>query len=29
MQEWREYEPHAPDNKNEVTPWEVQKYLYA
>lgn len=29
MQEWREYEPHAPTNRNEVTEWEVQKYLYA
>jgi len=28
MQEWREYEPHIPNNKNEVTPWELQKYLY-
>jgi glutamine synthetase len=29
MQEWKEYEPHIHDNKNEVTSWEVQKYLYA
>jgi len=29
MQEWREYEPHMPNNKNHVTPWELQKYLYA
>lgn len=28
MQEWKEYEPHAPNNKNEITPWELQKYLY-
>jgi len=28
MQEWREYEPHILNNKNEVTPWELQKYLY-
>lgn len=28
LQEWREYEPHIPYNKNEVTPWELQKYLY-
>jgi glutamine synthetase len=28
-QEWREYEPHMPSNKNEVTVWEIQKYLYA
>ncbi len=29
MQEWKEYEPHIPNNKNEVTLWETQKYLYA
>jgi len=29
MEEWREYEPHTPDNKNEITVWELQKYLYA
>ena len=29
MQEWKEYEPHMPANKNQVTPWELQKYLYA
>lgn len=29
MQEWKEYEPNMPKNKNEVTNWEVQKYLYA
>jgi len=29
MQEWKEYELHIPNNKNEVTLWEVQKYLYA
>ena len=29
MQEWKEYEPHTPNNKNEITPWELQKYLYA
>jgi glutamine synthetase len=28
MQEWKEYEPHAPNSKNEITPWELQKYLY-
>jgi len=27
-QEWREYEPNIQDNKNQVTEWEVQKYLY-
>lgn len=29
MQEWREYEPHVPKDKNEVTNWELQKYIYA
>jgi len=29
VQEWEEYEPHTPTDKNEVTPWELQKYLYA
>ncbi|MEM3696175.1 MAG: type I glutamate--ammonia ligase [Candidatus Bathyarchaeia archaeon] len=29
MQEWKEYGPKMPKNKNEVTDWEVQKYLYA
>jgi hypothetical protein len=29
MQEWKEYEPHEPAYKNEVTTWERQKYLYA
>jgi len=28
MQEWKEYEPHILNNKNEVTPWELQRYLY-
>lgn len=28
MQEWKEYEPHMPTNKSEVTSWELQKYLY-
>jgi glutamine synthetase len=28
MQEWKEYEPHIPADKNEVTSWELQKYLY-
>jgi len=27
-QEWKEYELHMPSNKNEITPWELQKYLY-
>jgi glutamine synthetase len=29
MQEWKEYEPHMPSDKSEVTSWELQKYLYA
>jgi glutamine synthetase len=29
MQEWNEYQPHLPADKNEVTSWERQKYLYA
>jgi len=29
MQEWREYEPHIPNNRNEVILWELQKYIYA
>jgi hypothetical protein len=28
MQEWKEYEPHMPSDKSEVTSWELQKYLY-
>jgi glutamine synthetase len=27
-QEWKEYEPHIPSDKNEVTHWEQQRYLY-
>ncbi len=27
-QEWQEYEPNIQDNTNQVTAWEVQKYLY-
>jgi len=29
MQEWKEYEPHQPNDRNQVTSWELQKYLYA
>jgi glutamine synthetase len=29
MQEWKEYEPHIPKDKSEVTTWELEKYLYA
>lgn len=29
MQEWQEYQTHLPQGKNEVTSWEIQKYLYA
>jgi glutamine synthetase len=28
-QEWREYEPNMPKNKNEVSAWEIRKYLLA
>ena len=28
-EEWKEYEPHMPNNKNEVTQWEIEKYLFA
>jgi glutamine synthetase len=28
-QEWREYEPYMPKDKNEVTAWETKKYLFA
>jgi glutamine synthetase len=28
MQEWREYERYLPKDKNQVTSWEIQKYLY-
>jgi len=28
MHEWKEYEPHIPNNRSEVTNWELQKYLY-
>ena len=28
-QEWKEYEPHMLSDRSEVTPWELQKYLYA
>jgi glutamine synthetase len=27
--EWKEYKLHTPNDKNQVTPWELQKYLYA
>jgi glutamine synthetase len=27
-QEWKEYRQHTQDKKNEVTPWEMQKYLF-
>jgi len=29
MQEWKEYEPHMPKSREEVTWWELQKYIYA
>jgi glutamine synthetase len=28
MQEWQEYEPNIQDNRDQVTTWEVEKYLY-
>ena len=28
-EEWKEYGPHMPQEKNQVTPWEIEKYLYA
>jgi glutamine synthetase len=28
-QEWLEYESHQPKDREEVTSWEIQKYLYA
>jgi glutamine synthetase len=29
MQEWKEYEHNMPRKENEVTAWEIQKYLYS
>jgi glutamine synthetase len=29
LEEWKEYKSHTPNNKNQVTRWELQKYLYA
>jgi glutamine synthetase len=29
MREWMEYELYLPKNKDDVTTWELQKYLYA
>jgi len=29
MEEWKEYQPHMPNEKSRVTSWEIQKYLYA
>lgn len=28
MQEWKEYEAHMPEDRSEVSAWELQKYLY-
>lgn len=28
-QEWKEYEPHVPNEKNRITIWETERYLYA
>jgi len=27
-QEWKEYAPRTPTDKNLVTQWEINKYLY-
>jgi len=29
MEEWKEYEPHMPNDENQVTPWELKKYIHA
>lgn len=29
MQEWKEYEEHSPKSGDQITVWELQKYLYA
>ncbi len=29
LEEWKEYEDHIPQERDEVTPWEIQKYLYS
>ena len=29
MEEWKEYEPHMPNDKSQITAWESQKYIYA
>lgn len=29
MQEWKEYKPHIPSSKNQITSWEMEKYLFA
>ncbi|MGB9740913.1 MAG: type I glutamate--ammonia ligase [Candidatus Bathyarchaeia archaeon] len=29
IKEWEEYEEHASKNKDQITSWELQKYLYA
>jgi glutamine synthetase len=29
MEEWKEYKPYMPNDKSQVTSWELRKYLYA
>jgi glutamine synthetase len=29
MEEWKEYEPHMPNDESKVTLWELQKYIHA
>jgi len=29
LQEWKQYEQNMPSKEDEVTSWEIQKYLYA
>ena len=29
MEEWKEYEPHMPNDESQVTPWELKKYIHA
>jgi glutamine synthetase len=29
MEEWKEYEPHMPNDESKVTLWELQKYFHA
>ncbi len=29
MREWKEYENHITEDMAEVTPWEIEKYLFS